>query len=205
MRARDLMTTPVHTVHPSTGVAEAAALLTRFSVTALPVLDDDDHLIGMVSEGDLLWHRVPASSEPHLWRRPDDRVEDPPGTVGDVMSSPAVAMPPGAEAASVAEILTSADSASVPIVEDSAVVGIVSRRDVLRTLVRRDDALAAEAQGRLDEYGGGVRRWEVAVADRVATVTGPLDDAAEDRAIRILVGTVPGIRTVRLGPARSTA
>ena len=98
MRARDLMTTPVHTVHPSTTVAEAAAVLTRYAITALPVLDDDDHLIGMVSEGDLLWHRVPASSDAHLWRRPDDRVEDPPGTVGDVMSSPALALSAAASA-----------------------------------------------------------------------------------------------------------
>lgn len=201
MLARDLMTSPVHTVHPSTTVAEAAALLTRFAITALPVLDDDDHLIGMVSEGDLLWHRVPASSEAHLWRRPDDRVEDPPGLVGDVMSSPVVALGPGTDAASLAEVLTTVDFASVPIVEGSTVLGIVSRCDLLRTLVQRDDALAAEAHGRLDEYGGGVRRWDVSVADRVATVTGEFDDQAEERVIRILIGTVPGIRTVQLNAA----
>jgi CBS domain-containing protein len=203
MRAHDLMTTPVHSVRPSTTVGEAAAILTRFAITALPVLDADDHLIGMVSEADLLWHRVPASSDAHLWRRPDDRVEDPPGTVGDVMSSPALALTPGTEAADVAELLVSADLSSVPIVEGSTVVGIVSRRDLLRSLVRRSEALAAEARGRLDEYGGGVRHWDVTVEDGVATVSGEIA-AAEERVIRILVGTVPGIRTVHVSAVGAT-
>lgn len=144
MRARDLMTTPVHTVRASASVAEAAAILTRNNITALPVLDDDDRIIGMVSEGDLLWHRVPASSEAHLWRRPDDGVEDPPGTVCEVMTTPAVALCPGADAAGIAEILVGCDLSSVPIVEGATVVGIVSRCDVLRTLVKREE-LAQDA------------------------------------------------------------
>lgn len=74
----------------------------------------------------------------------------------------------------------------LPVLDDDRLVGMVS------------DALAAEAHGRLDEYRGGVRRWEVFVADRVATVAGTFGDAGEGRAVRVLVGSVPGIRTVRL-------
>lgn len=204
MRARDLMTSPVHTVRAKTTVGEAAAILTRHDITALPVLDEDDRLIGVVAEGDLLWHRVPASADAHLWRRPDDGVEDPPGTVGEVMTTPAVALAPGAEAAGIAEVLLACDLHSVPIVEGSIVVGIVSRRDLLRTLVRQDEALGAEARYRLDEYGAGIRHWDVAVEDGVATVTGSFE-GADEHALKVLVGTVPGIRTTKLVPAAETA
>jgi len=204
MRACDLMSTPVHTVRRSTTVAQAAALLTRFSITALPVLDGADRLIGMVAESDLLWHRVPASPDAHLWRHPDHGVDDPPGTVGDVMSAPAVALSPGSDAAGVAEVLVGLGFASVPIVDGSTVVGIVSRQDLLHALVRRDEALAAEARHLLDEYGAGLRRWEVYVEDGVATVIGAFT-AADERAVQVLVGTLPEIRTVQLRAADARA
>jgi CBS domain-containing protein len=145
MRARDLMTTPVHTVHPWTTVTEAAALLTRNSITAMPVLDADDRLIGMISEGDLLWHRVPASPDAHLWRRPDDSILDPPGSVGDAMSTTVVALSPGTDAAGIAETLLDNDLRSIPIVEGATVVGIVSRRDLLRSLVGTEEGAARAA------------------------------------------------------------
>ncbi|GAA0223183.1 CBS domain-containing protein [Cryptosporangium japonicum] len=53
MRARDPMPTPVRTGYRSTTIAEAAALLTRSDITALPVLDDDDRPVGIVSRHDL--------------------------------------------------------------------------------------------------------------------------------------------------------
>jgi CBS domain-containing protein len=143
MRASDLMTTPVRTVHPWTTVSEAAAILTQHEITAMPVLDADERLIGIVSEGDLLWHRVPASPEAHLWRRPDDRVQDPPGMVGDAMSTTVVALSPNTDAAGIAETLLNNDIRSVPIVEGATVVGIVSRRDLLRSLVSRKEVAAA--------------------------------------------------------------
>ena len=54
MRVRDIMTTPVHTVRQDAPVADAAELLAAKGVTALPVVDAADALVGMVSEGDLL-------------------------------------------------------------------------------------------------------------------------------------------------------
>ena len=54
------MTSPVHTVRQNASVEIAVELMTAKSVTALPVVDLDGGLVGMVSEGDLLWHRVPA-------------------------------------------------------------------------------------------------------------------------------------------------
>src|SRR6185295_16850678 len=60
MRARDLMTAPVITVQPWTSAKEAAELLSLHGFTALPVIDDDDHLIGIVTEADLIRGRIPV-------------------------------------------------------------------------------------------------------------------------------------------------
>src|SRR5438270_6785063 len=59
MRARDVMTSPAITVTPGTTVKEAATLLAVNGFTALPVLDDDDRLIGIVTEADLVRDRFP--------------------------------------------------------------------------------------------------------------------------------------------------
>ncbi len=59
MRARDIMSTPVTTVRPGTTVKEAAALLATNGFTALPVVDDGDRIIGIVTEADLVRDRVP--------------------------------------------------------------------------------------------------------------------------------------------------
>ena len=86
MRARDIMTSPVHTVGPDAPVEAAADLLAAKSITALAVVADDGALVGMVSEGDLLWHRVPADPTAHL-RRDLGRDAPPPRAVREVMST----------------------------------------------------------------------------------------------------------------------
>src|SRR6516165_9948191 len=64
MRAIDVMVRDVVTVRPDTDVAEAIKLLTEHDVSALPVLDKDGNLVGMLSEADLI-HRTEIGSEKH--------------------------------------------------------------------------------------------------------------------------------------------
>ena len=59
MRARDLMSTPVITVTPETSVKQAASLLSSHGFTALPVVDDYDCLVGIVTEADIVRGRLP--------------------------------------------------------------------------------------------------------------------------------------------------
>lgn len=92
MRARDVMTTPVVTVTPEASVKDTARLLASRGFTALPVVVDDDRLIGIVTEADLVRDRFPRDTR---YRRPadEDRAPARPGdAVGDVMTSPATAM-----------------------------------------------------------------------------------------------------------------
>ena len=87
MRARDIMTSPVQTVWQNASVESAAELMTAKSVTALPVVDSDGTLVGMVSEGDLLWHRVPAEPTTDPSDLSDTDPGNRPGLVVEVMSA----------------------------------------------------------------------------------------------------------------------
>jgi CBS domain-containing protein len=201
MRARDIMTTPVHVIWQNAPVESAAELLTEKAVTALPVVDADGALVGMVSEGDLLWHRVPTDPTAHLWRHLENSTERRPGIVREVMSARVVTATPDADVADIAEMMLRHNVRSVPIVEDRDVVGIVSRRDILRAAVRGDDVLANEVQHRLDEYADGVRRWTATVDGGVAAISGDFTNDTERTVVTVLARTVPGISGVKLETA----
>jgi CBS domain-containing protein len=200
MRAGDIMTRPVHTIGPDASVESAADLLAAKTVTALPVVDDGV-LVGMVSEGDLLWHRVPTDPTAHLWRHLDQDAPRPPRTVREVMSTRPVTTTLDADVADVADIMLQRDVRSVPIVDGGNVVGIISRRDILRAAVRHDDVLAREIQHRLDEYAGTPGRWTATVHKGVASVAGSLQNETERTVIAVLTRSVPGVTAVDLPDA----
>lgn len=197
MRARDVMSRPVYTVRPEDRVESAAALMTTKSVTALPVVDGEGALVGMVSEGDLLWHRVPPDHTAHLL--PVDGGADRPGAVAEVMSPRPLTVRPEDDLADAAEVMLRKDVRSLPVLDDDgSVVGIVSRRDILRAMVRGDDVLANEVQHRLDEYAGVSRRWTATVDDGVALVSGTYSDEIERAVVAVLARTVPGVARVKV-------
>jgi CBS domain-containing protein len=109
------------------------------------------------------------------------------------MTDTVVAMSVTADAADLAETMLRHDVRSIPIVEGSTVLGIVSRRDLLRTLVRDDDVIRAEVAHRLDTYTGGRQQWEVQVDEGQVRIDGPVEDEAERHILLILARTVPGV------------
>jgi CBS domain-containing protein len=114
MRARDIMTSPVHTIWQSASVEIAAELMTGHSVTALPVVDADGVLVGMVSESDLLWHRVPAEPSIPPAQIPDTDPEHRPGMVVEVMSAYPLTTTPTTDVADVAAAMLQYDVRSLP-------------------------------------------------------------------------------------------
>lgn len=197
MRALDVMSRPVVTVRADDSVEHATAVLTANNITAAPAVDAAGDLVGMVSEGDLLRGRVPpdtvAAGEP----RPS---ESRPVVVADVMNSDLVVTSPEADLATVAESMLYHNVRSMPVLDDVAqLVGIISRRDILRTVVRTDDIMQMDVQRRLDEYADGARRWTATVSGGVATIVGPYADEVERRVVGILARTVAGVSEVELG------
>jgi CBS domain-containing protein len=201
MQARQIMTTPVLTVRPDTTVRDAATLLLEHQITAAPVLDAGDELIGIVSESDLVVHRF--SHDPRNQLRPVEDEPSGPQTVGEVMTTPVIALGPSADAADLAQTMLGADVRSIPIVEGATVIGIVSRRDLLRTLVRDDDAIRSEVLHRIAAYRGPAGGWDVQVTDGAVLIIGNLDD--DGRAAVALARTVPGVGSVHLAAQHAPA
>jgi CBS domain-containing protein len=131
MLARDIMSQPVVTVRTSTTIPETARLLAGAGFTAVPVLDDDDRLVGIVSEADLLRSPLPPDRrrQPH---RPPGRLDPAPRCVADVMSTIVESLTPGADVADAARIMVDEHIRTLPIVDGQRVVGIITRRDLLK-------------------------------------------------------------------------
>ena len=91
MQARDLMTRPVVTFRSDTPIRHAAAVLTEKSIAAAPVVNAEDDLIGMVSEGDLITDRFPPDARLHPTDDTAALYPVPPRTVGEVMTVTVVA------------------------------------------------------------------------------------------------------------------
>jgi CBS domain-containing protein len=190
MHVKDIMSAPAYTVCADAPVSEAVALLERRSITAAPVVDAQGVLVGLVSELDLLRQRASGAA-----------AADGGGvrSVRDVMSGLPVTAWPEADVTDVASAMVQQSLHTVPVVVEDHVVGIVSRCDVLRTLLPTDAAAEREAQQRLDVYAGGRHRWPVTVHDAAATVGGDFDDDIERLVVEALVRTTAGVRAVRVG------
>jgi CBS domain-containing protein len=198
MRVKDIMTRPVYSLQESDPLEDAAELLADKKITAAPVLDEGGKLVGMVSDGDLLWHRVPEDPTAHGLRVDDPGAAYRPTTVAQVMSRRPVTTSPDADLADVAQTMIYQGVRSEPVMDDGRIVGIVSRRDIVRTVIRTDDVLAREIQHRLDEYAGGSRGWRVTVSGGVAHVEGSFKDDTERTIVSIMARTVPGVAGAQL-------
>jgi CBS domain-containing protein len=196
MLVRELMTRHPVTVRPQTTVKAALRLLDENNVTMLPVVAADGRVRGVVSEADLirdLVHRDPRLQE---LEPGTGRELDPPRQVVDVMSNSALTVHPDTDVAIAVELATSTGIKSLPVVDEkNRIVGVLSRRDVVRALAREDDLLEAEVDGLI--VSAGIRDWLVDVHDGVAEISGPADNG--ERALaRALAGSVPGVVDVRI-------
>lgn len=129
MLIREIMSSPAVTVSSASSVRHAAGMLRDRGFTALPVLDDDGRLVGIVSEADLLDGRV----QPDARRRRADLPPHPRrgDTVADVMTSPVESLTPGADIADAVTTMLDERIRCLPIVDGYTVVGVITRRDLL--------------------------------------------------------------------------
>ncbi|WP_328649630.1 CBS domain-containing protein [Amycolatopsis sp. NBC_00348] len=196
MQARDIMSSPVVTVTPEMTVKYAANLLSAHGFTALPVLGGDGGLVGVVTEADLVRDRFPRDARYRAG--PDERPAAPPsGTVGGVMTTPAVGMDAGTDVVDLVRVLLEDRIRSMPIVDGAHVVGVVTRRDLVRALARDDTVISADVRHQLSIYGGP-RRWTVEVHDGAVEVVDAFDDETDRHVATVLAQAVPGVTAVRV-------
>lgn len=192
MKARDVMSRPVVSVGPETTVAEAVAILTEKGFGAVPVVDDIGRVIGLFSESDALRATTGTDTE---------RVSHRGQRVSTAMTTPVEVIGPNADVGVVVEQMLGARLRSVPVVESGILIGVVARRDLLRTLVRDDDVIAANVRALLDDYAGSRRRWSVEISDGAAVIGGEFADQAERSVVAALTRTIAGVTTVEVRPS----
>jgi CBS domain-containing protein len=217
MQVKDIMSTAVVSAAPDTTVLEAAALLLRERVSAVPVIDRNQ-LVGVVSEADLM-HRYEIGTERDPATRPwwvrlfvgdassTCYVEAHAAKVADVMTRPAVSVHADMPAARLARLFDACGLRRVPVVDAGSVVGIVSRSDLVRAFATRarqhpdaaasDDAIRTALLGELQSQPWWhENQSHVRVLNGVVHYLGLVDSGAEIDAARVAAENVPGVRRV---------
>lgn len=199
MLVREVMTRRPITVAPDASTREALLLLDRHSITSMPVLGEDGTLVGVVSEADLVHDALPPDSRAHLLPVADGRSARA-RRVEDVMTRDVVTVRAELDLAEATELIISKGVKSVPVVDGSRLVGMVSRRDVVHALARSDVDIASD----LEELFGTLEvHWTVDVQDGEVTVDGPVGTNARSLA-ETATGTVPGVRSITILPEHTT-
>lgn len=196
------MTTDVITVQRDAPFKEVARLLDEHSVSAVPVLDADGRLVGIVSEADLLpkEYRDRPGRLARLMHR-HELVKAEGDVAGDLMSSPAVTIGPDSSLADAAKLMMHERVKRLPVVSDSGdLIGIVSRADLVEAFLRPDEAIAREIDHEitsrvlLTEPSSTV---DVTVDDGVVTLRGHLDRSTSVEIAEKLARSVDGVIGVK--------
>jgi CBS domain-containing protein len=205
VQARDVMTREVATVGPATSAKYAAEVMAERGFAALPVIDSQDRLVGIVAEADVLRDRIPQDPRLHLRRDGPPVVEPPSLLVSGVMTREVRSVDAAADVADIARLFLDEQLRSVPVVDGGRLVGIVSRRDVLRTLIRPDKDIRHELLRLVEGYTGEPDAWRIAVTEGVATLqrhrgTPQPSVAVEEGALTAMARTVGGVVAVHVLP-----
>jgi CBS domain-containing protein len=129
MKVREVMSNPVITVRPDTAAHAVAELLVSRGFTAAPVVTAEGKMVGIATETDLLRGRIrPGAAAVERRSEP---------TAAMVMTGRPYTCGPDVDLADVVALMLDHAVRSVPVVDNGRLVGIVSRRDVLRRVARR--------------------------------------------------------------------
>ena len=147
MKARDVMTPNVVSVPATMAVPEVAKLMLERRISAVPVVDASEHVVGVISEGDLIRRPELDTDKPRsrwlsFFMSDEDRARDFVKTHGlhakDVMSQPVVSVSPEASLTDVVNLMTARRIKRVIVLEHGKLAGVVTRSDLLRTLHARE-------------------------------------------------------------------
>ncbi|OIO74621.1 MAG: hypothetical protein AUJ85_05310 [Elusimicrobia bacterium CG1_02_37_114] len=122
LKAKDLMTKDVITISPDATLADAIEILITKKISGMPVIDADKKMIGIISEKDIL--NFAFSGNLHNTK------------VKEAMTKNVTSFPPDADIDSITLAIGQHQFRRVPIVEDGKVLGIISRRDIIRVALQ---------------------------------------------------------------------
>jgi len=215
----DVMTRRVVTITQDAGYKQIVETLTGKAVSAVPVVDAEHRVIGIVSEADLI-HKVDAGrQEPHSWLLERKRVRDARAKANadfarDLMTAPAITITEDESVAVAARLMYTEGIKRLPVVDaDSHLVGIVSRSDLLRPYLRSDDDIREEINdgALLRTMWMDPHDFDVRVKEGVVTIQGEVERRSSVPILVDIVRSVPGVVDViervssRLDDGRDTS
>ncbi len=216
MNAQEAMTKDVITVGPEATIGQIAGLLVRHRISAVPVVSEDNRIVGIVSQTDL-GHRSETGTEKkrkwwlEVFADTDTKAREFIKSHGlkahDIMSRVVISVSKHADLSEVADILDTHRIRQVPVMEDGKLVGMISRADLVRKLaevritapaIRPDNGALQKAIWDQIKAQPWLKSAYVnlAVKDGVVELWGAVDSNEQRRALRILVEGVSGVQKV---------
>jgi CBS domain-containing protein len=209
----DVMSHTVAAIGRGANFKEIVRMMQEWRVSALPVLEGEGRVVGVVSEADLLPKEEFRDSDPDRYtqlRRLTDLAKAGAVTAGELMTTPAVTVRPDTTLAQAARTMAHARVKRLPVVDYRGMLeGIVSRADLLKVFLRADEELAEEVRREVVSYlfPAPLPLIRVSVRDGVVTLTGRIRDTSLVPAAARLIRAVEGVVDVEFelaGPARQT-
>lgn len=217
MQAKDIMTADVVSVGPDTSVADIADLLVKHRISAVPVVDTADNVVGIVSEGDLMRRSEMQTDPRHSWwlvamtssaKLAEEFAKTHGVKASEVMTRDVTTVTEDASVGWVAEILESKKIKRVPVVGDGKLVGIISRANLIQALTAikekviglasSDDRLIREAMMEVlkREPWASTAQLNIVVTDGVVHIWGFADTTEQKQALVVAAENIPGVITV---------
>jgi CBS domain-containing protein len=216
MKASDVMVSNVITIGPDASVQDVANLLLSNRISAVPVVDADGRVLGIVSEGDLINRVDTATAHRKSWWLDAlasndalalEYIKTHSRNVSDVMTHDVITASPETSVSEIAALLEKNGIKRVPIVKGGKLIGIVSRANLLQGLASLkekapqshsdDSAIRDQIMRKLSN-----ERWTrpalltVTVQDGTVDLWGIVDSEVEKKAVSVLAKVTPGVRTV---------
>ncbi|MEU8712494.1 CBS domain-containing protein [Streptomyces sp. NPDC048663] len=196
----DVMTRTVATIGRDAPFKDVVSLMEERKVSALPVLEGEGRVIGVVSEADLLLKEEFRDSDPDRFtqrERLDDLAKAGASTAAELMSAPAVTVRANATLAQAARVMARRRVKRLPVVNDENLLeGVVSRSDLLKVFLRGDEELAEEVRHEVVDrlFPLSADHIRVEVTEGVVSLSGWVADdglaAVAERLARAVEGVV---------------
>jgi CBS domain-containing protein len=204
MKVQDVMTRDVTSVAPDTTLKDVARLLAGLGISGLPVVVGGA-VVGVVSEADILVKERGVQPPHHglvglLFSEGVDVGEKLRAvTAGEAMTSPAITIAPGRPVSEAAGKMIDANVNRLPVVDDDgALVGIVTRADLVRAFVRADEEIAREIREDvvLRTLWIAPEQVTVSVAQGFVRLSGRVGSDSDAELVESLARRVPGVVAV---------
>lgn len=201
----NVMTSDVVSVRESTPFKDIARLLAAHRISGLPVVDDDEKVVGVISESDLLLRQAEqhtGASHRWLWRSRGARAAQAKAaalTAGELMSTPAVTVRADDSIARSARIMAARRIERLPVLdEEDRLVGIVTRRDLLQVFLRPDAAIREEViqEVLVRSLWMAPQAIGIRVEDGVVTLEGRVERESEVQIAGRMTAQVDGVVAV---------